>query len=129
MDYASFPTVPVLLERSSLEQRWGFRLQGGADFRLPLSVKKVRCQFDRFSRIFFLFEQLKITPNSPSHNKLHAGDAFAFIDGLDAGTMNHEQAEQLIGKALRLQVILRRYVGNESNLTATDQEKINAFLL
>lgn len=36
------PTVPVLLERSSLDQSWGFRLQGGADFRLPLSIKKVR---------------------------------------------------------------------------------------
>jgi hypothetical protein len=41
MDYSLYPTVPVLLERSSLDQNWGFRLQGGADFRLPLSVKKV----------------------------------------------------------------------------------------
>ena len=51
---------------------------------------------------------MKITPNSPSHNKLHAGDALAFIDGLDAQTMTHEQAEQLMSKALRLQLILRR---------------------
>ncbi len=41
MDYSLFPTVPVLLERPSFDQSWGFRLQGGADFRLPLSVKKV----------------------------------------------------------------------------------------
>jgi hypothetical protein len=41
MDYSVFPTIPVSLERSSLEQRWGFRLQGGIDYRLPLSVKKV----------------------------------------------------------------------------------------
>jgi hypothetical protein len=41
MDYSLFPTIPVLLERSSLDQRWGFRLQGGTDFRLPLSIKKV----------------------------------------------------------------------------------------
>jgi hypothetical protein len=44
MDYALFPIVPVLLERSSLNQSWGFRLQGGSDFRLPLSIKKV-CTF------------------------------------------------------------------------------------
>ena len=42
MDYSLFPTIPVSLERSSLEQSWGFRLQGGIDYRLPLSVKKVR---------------------------------------------------------------------------------------
>ena len=41
MDYSLFPTVPILLERSTLDQRWGFRLQGGVDFRIPLSVKKV----------------------------------------------------------------------------------------
>jgi hypothetical protein len=41
MDYSLYPTIPVLLERSSLNQSWGFRLQGGADFRLPLSIKKV----------------------------------------------------------------------------------------
>ena len=50
MDYALFPTVPVLLERPSLDQRWGFRLQGGADFRLPLSVKKVIIDFDNLKR-------------------------------------------------------------------------------
>ena len=42
MDHSLFPTIPVQLERSSLDQNWGFRLQGGADFRLPLSIKKVR---------------------------------------------------------------------------------------
>lgn len=52
----------------------------------------------------------KIVPNSPSHNKLHTGDAFAFIDGLDAQTMTHEDAQHLMSKALRLQVILRRYI-------------------
>ena len=41
MDYSLFPTIPVSLERSSLDQSWGFRLQGGVDYRLPLSIKKV----------------------------------------------------------------------------------------
>jgi hypothetical protein len=47
MDYSLFPTIPVQLERSSLDQNWGFRLQGGFDFRVPLSIKKV------LSLIFF----------------------------------------------------------------------------
>lgn len=42
MDFSLFPLTPVLLERNSLDQSWGFRLQGGTDFRLPLSVKKVQ---------------------------------------------------------------------------------------
>lgn len=41
MDYSLFSTIPVLLERPSLDQSWGFRLQGGVDYRLPLSIKKV----------------------------------------------------------------------------------------
>ncbi len=41
MDYSLFPTIPVSLERASLDQSWGFRLQGGVDYRLPLSIKKV----------------------------------------------------------------------------------------
>jgi hypothetical protein len=45
MDYSLFPTIPVSLERSSLDQSWGFRLQGGIDYRVPLSIKKVRLLF------------------------------------------------------------------------------------
>ena len=41
MDFSLFPITPVLLERNSVDQSWGFRLQGGTDFRLPLSIKKV----------------------------------------------------------------------------------------
>jgi len=41
MDYSLFPAIPILLERKSLDQSWGFRLQGGIDYRLPLSIKKV----------------------------------------------------------------------------------------
>jgi hypothetical protein len=89
MDYSVFPTIPVSLERSSLEQRWGFRLQGGIDYRLPLSVKKV-------------------VPNSPSHNLLFPGDGVAAIDGHDTSSMTHEDAENRIRNSLRLQFVLRR---------------------
>jgi hypothetical protein len=42
MDYSLLPLTPVSLERSSPGQSWGFRLQGGIDYRVPLSIKKVR---------------------------------------------------------------------------------------
>ncbi|CAF3272008.1 unnamed protein product [Rotaria socialis] len=89
MEHSLIPATPVELERSSLDQSWGFRLQGGADFRLPLSIKKV-------------------IPNSPSHNKIHPGDAVALIDGQDASSMTHNDAENLIRNSLRLQLVVRR---------------------
>ncbi|CAF0734558.1 unnamed protein product [Adineta steineri] len=89
MDYSLYPTIPVLIERSNLDQKWGFRLQGGADFRLPLSIKK-------------------IIPNTPSHNKLYPGDGLMFIDGQDVSTMKHEDAQYIMRNSLRLQLILRR---------------------
>ncbi|CAF1026306.1 unnamed protein product [Rotaria sordida] len=89
MDYSLFPSVPIFLERSSLDQNWGFRLQGGADYRFPLSIKKV-------------------TANSPSHNKLHPGDGIASIEGQDTSSMKHEDAENLIRNSLRLELTLRR---------------------
>lgn len=55
MDYSLFPTIPVQIERSSLEQNWGFRLQGGADFRLPLSIKKVRMTMFRLDFTLLIF--------------------------------------------------------------------------
>ncbi|UJR15381.1 hypothetical protein I4U23_002329 [Adineta vaga] len=89
MDYTLFPTIPVFLERSSLDQSWGFRLQGGIDYRLPLSIKKV-------------------TSNSPSHNKVFPGDGIATIDGQDTSSMKHEDAENIMRNSLRLQLVLRR---------------------
>ena len=35
------PMIPICLERGDSSMPWGFRLQGGADYRLCLSVKKV----------------------------------------------------------------------------------------
>ena len=34
------PTV-ISMKRNDLAIPWGFRLQGGKDFRIPLSIKKV----------------------------------------------------------------------------------------
>ena len=35
------PMIPICLERPDSSVSWGFRLQGGADYRLHLSIKKV----------------------------------------------------------------------------------------
>ncbi len=44
------PMIPICLERGDSSMPWGFRLQGGADYRLCLSVKKVTF----FKRTFIL---------------------------------------------------------------------------
>ncbi|CAF0918454.1 unnamed protein product [Didymodactylos carnosus] len=82
MDYSALATMPLLLERSGLDQSWGFRLQGGADFRSGLSVKKV-------------------TANSPAHNKIYPGDGLVFIEGRDTSKMSHSEAEELIRNSFR----------------------------
>ena len=33
--------IPITLTKESENQSWGFRLQGGADFTIPLSVQSV----------------------------------------------------------------------------------------
>jgi hypothetical protein len=49
------PLIPVVLEREDQSQPWGFRIQGGADYRLYLSVKKVRLNFDYLFNDFIYF--------------------------------------------------------------------------
>jgi hypothetical protein len=53
MDNSLFPATPIFLERSGLDQSWGFRLQGGTDYRLPLSIKKV-CNIYNQSLSFYV---------------------------------------------------------------------------
>jgi len=38
---ATTQPIKVNLQRDSLQTPWGFRLQGGADFRTPFTVNKV----------------------------------------------------------------------------------------
>ena len=53
------PLIPVVLEREDQSQPWGFRIQGGADYRLYLSVKKV-AQFRLFNdHIYFILFYFK----------------------------------------------------------------------
>lgn len=38
---AGIQAIKVTLQRDSLNTPWGFRLQGGVDFRSPFTVNKV----------------------------------------------------------------------------------------
>ncbi|CAF0885454.1 unnamed protein product [Brachionus calyciflorus] len=87
------PMIPIILERHDPSVPWGFRLQGGADYRLHLSIKKVN-------------------PNSPAHNKLHPGDVIVGIQGADVSNFTHQQGSDLIkmsGGSLNLLVRKGQY--------------------
>ncbi len=45
---ATTQPIKVNLQRDSLQTPWGFRLQGGADFRTPFTVNKVRRKKNKF---------------------------------------------------------------------------------
>jgi hypothetical protein len=77
MSNLTAPMIPILLERQDISQPWGFRLQGGLDYRLHLSVKK-------------------ISPNSPAHNRLHPGDVIVAIQGKDCTEYTHQQGHDEI---------------------------------
>jgi hypothetical protein len=51
---AGTQTIKVTLQRDSLQTPWGFRLQGGADFRSQFTINKVS------KRIFFSFSKVLV---------------------------------------------------------------------
>lgn len=70
----------LTIQRHNEQQPWGFRLQGGKDFRMQLSIKKVE-------------------RGSPCEGALKPGDAILAIGGNDATTLTHGQAQNLIKAA------------------------------
>lgn len=81
--------MAVSLYRSSAFEPWGFRLQGGADYRTQLTVKQV-------------------VRGSPAERNLLPGDVLLSINGTLARAFSHAQAAQLIrdaGTSIRLQVL------------------------
>lgn len=85
--------ITIQIQRMHQDQPWGFRLQGGRDFRQELSVKKV-------------------TPGTPAHGRVEPGDAIVAIGGYDAQQMTHGQASELIkqsGMVLQLTVAKGMY--------------------
>ncbi|CDS40109.2 pdz domain containing protein [Echinococcus multilocularis] len=78
----------VVLTRSQVDKPWGFRIQGGQDYNLQLTVKKTQ-------------------PGSPAEGQLHCGDEIHEINGQDTRTLSHSQATESIkaaGKDLKLTI-------------------------
>jgi len=67
----------VTLHRDSLQTPWGFRLEGGRDFRAPLSIQRV-----------FV--------GTPASSDLMRGDIITSIHNEDANFLYHQEANELI---------------------------------
>ncbi|CAF0767786.1 unnamed protein product [Rotaria sordida] len=82
--------ITVRLERNATDRPWGFRLQGGSDFSIPLSVQLVN-------------------PDTPAHeNGLSAGDQVIAINGRNITHLSHQEAKMEItrsGNDLELTII------------------------
>jgi hypothetical protein len=77
---AGIQTIKVVLQRDSLQTPWGFRLQGGADFRSPFTVNK-------------------ISAGSPADGVLHRGDVILEIDQRPISSLLHTEALELVQRA------------------------------
>ncbi|CAF4653334.1 unnamed protein product [Rotaria socialis] len=77
---ATTQTIKVTLQRDSLHTAWGFRLQGGADFRTPFIVNK-------------------LIAGSPADGNLQRGDIILEINQKPISYMIHADALELIQKA------------------------------
>jgi C-terminal processing protease CtpA/Prc len=74
---AGYPVVQVRLCRDSFNTPFGFRLQGGADLRLPLTIQRV-------------------FTGSPSEGLLQRGDVIVSLDNYDATQLSYRQAQEII---------------------------------
>ncbi|VDL18987.1 unnamed protein product [Hymenolepis diminuta] len=97
----------IILKRSNMDTPWGFRIQGGQDYNLQLTVKKTQ-------------------PGSPAEGQLHCGDEIREINGQDTRTLSHSQATKSIksaGKDLKL-IISKSIDSDFSNLKINHQNSI-----
>merc|ERR1740128_711880 len=74
------PSV-VTLQRANLTEPWGFRLQGGQDFRTPLNIKKI------------------YPGSSAAGSSLSVGDAVVRVGDSDTSKLTHLQAAQIFRTA------------------------------
>ncbi|XP_066967660.1 LIM domain-binding protein 3-like isoform X12 [Macrobrachium rosenbergii] len=72
--------ISLVLERDGHDQPWGFRLQGGSDVALPLSVQRVLV-------------------GSPADGTLLKGDIITRISCTDTKGITHQQAADLFNNA------------------------------
>jgi len=69
--------MQIVLTREHQSIPWGFRLKGGAEYNVPLSI-------------------LKVNPGSPAHTKLEHGDVVSSIGNYSALHLKHEEALNII---------------------------------
>ncbi|CAH8516238.1 PDZ and LIM domain protein 2 [Schistosoma haematobium] len=84
--------VNIVLRRASNDSPWGFRVQGGSDYHLQLTICKTQT-------------------GSPSEGILQSGDEILSINGENARILSHEEATQKIrsaGTDLQLTVARRQ---------------------
>jgi len=89
----------VTLERDGHDQPWGFRLQGGSDVGLPLTV-------------------LRVLVGSPADSVLRKGDVILRVGGVNTGPLSHQQAVDAFERpGNRLILTVKR--NGSSSITAT----------
>lgn len=72
--------MDIVLERDGHDQPWGFRLQGGVDVAMPLSVQRVLV-------------------GTPADGTLHKGDIISKISCTETKGITHQQAADLFNNA------------------------------
>jgi len=100
-------SLELKLERDGHDQPWGFRLQGGSDVGLPLTV-------------------IRVLVGSPADNVLRRGDLLAKVGGQNTGPMTHQQAVDAFerpGNVLKLTV---KRNGNNNNVSGSPAASIKA---
>ncbi|XP_047486848.1 PDZ and LIM domain protein 3-like [Penaeus chinensis] len=96
----------ILLQRSDESIPWGFRLQGGADYKKPLTVQRV-------------------TPGTLASQHLAPGDTILMIEGHDARTLCHFDACDLVKAAgNKVELTVRKSQGAEEATPALTLAKL-----
>lgn len=70
-------SMQIVLTRDDQSVPWGFRLKGGAEYNVPLSI-------------------LKVNPGSPACTKLNCTDIVQSIGNYSALYLKHEEALNII---------------------------------
>ncbi|CAL4120850.1 unnamed protein product, partial [Meganyctiphanes norvegica] len=99
--------VHLVLERDGHDQPWGFRLQGGADVGLPLSVQRVLV-------------------GTPSEGTFFKGDVIQKVSYTDTKGLSHQQAADLFNNAgNQIHVYVKRSQAKDKTKPSTPTPKFN----
>ncbi|KAF2982853.1 hypothetical protein EK904_005788 [Melospiza melodia maxima] len=88
---------------------WGFRLQGGKDFNMPLTISRSFDDCSRYKTVIpvnkggfeiFPSDNVEITPGSKAaQSQMNPGDLVVAIDGVNTDSMTHLEAQNKIKSA------------------------------